>query len=65
MFALGGRGVRGSTGEASQIEDGIADDLSRAVEGDVTTAVAFEELDAALGEKLRARDYVGGFGIAA
>jgi hypothetical protein len=34
---------------AAQIEDGIADELAGAVEGDVAAAVAFEEFDAALG----------------
>ena len=37
--------------KAAEVEDGIADDLAGAVEGDVAAAVAFEELDAALGEE--------------
>jgi hypothetical protein len=35
------------------------------VEGDVATAVAFEEFNAAFGEEFRGCDYVCGFGIAA
>ena len=35
----------------AQIEDGIADDLAGAVEGDVAAAVAVEELNAALGKE--------------
>ena len=42
----------------TQVEDGIADDLSGAVEGDVAAAVAFEELDSALGEGFGRSDYV-------
>ena len=38
-------------GESAEVEDGIADDLAGAVEGDVAAAVAFEEFDAALGEE--------------
>src|SRR5271165_2647689 len=65
-FAVrGGRGVRGSTSMAAQVEDGIADDLAGAVEGDVAAAVAFEEFNAALGKEFGGGDYVGGFGVAA
>ena len=53
------------SGEAAQVEDGIADDLAGAVEGDVAAAVAFEELDAATGEEFGGGDYVGGLGVAA
>ena len=52
-------------GESAQIEDGIADDLAGAVEGDVAAAVAFEELDAALGKEFGRSDYVCGFRVAA
>ena len=52
-------------GEGAQVEDGIADDLAGAVEGDVAAAVAFEEFDAALGEEFGGGDYVGGFGVSA
>ncbi len=76
VLAFGGRGaspagggVRRSIlcggGVATEVEDGVADDLAGAVEGDVATAVAFKELDAALGEEFRARDYVGGFRVTA
>ena len=58
-------GVRRSTSVAAQIEDGIADDLAGAVEGDVAAAVAFEELDAALGEEFGRCDHVGSFRVAA
>ena len=50
---------------AAQVEDGIADDLAGAVEGDVAAAVAFEELNAALGKEFGRGDYVRGFGVAA
>jgi hypothetical protein len=52
-------------GEAAQVEDGIADDLAGAVEGNVAAAVAFEKLDAALGKEFGRGDYVCGFRIAA
>jgi len=39
--------------------------LAGAVEGDVAAAVAFEELDAALGEEFAGGNDVGGFGVAA
>ena len=35
------------------------------MEGDVATAVAFEEFNTAFGEEFRGCDYVCGFGIAA
>jgi hypothetical protein len=54
-----------STSEAAEIEDGVADDLSGAVESDIAAAVAFEKFDAALGKHFGRRDYVGGFGVAA
>lgn len=50
---------------AAQVEDGVADDLSGAVKGDIATAVAFEELNPALGPEFGRGDYVCGFGIAA
>ncbi len=37
--------------KSAEIEDGIADELAGAVEGDVAAAIAFEELDAALGQE--------------
>lgn len=52
-------------GIPAQIEDGIADDLTGPVEGDVSTAIAFEDLDAALGKEFRRGDHVCCFGIAA
>ena len=52
-------------GETAQVEDGIADDLARAVESDVAAAVALEKLDAALGEEFGRCDYVRRFRIAA
>jgi hypothetical protein len=57
--------VRPYTGEAAEIEDGVAYDLAGAVEGDVSAAVAFEEFDAALRQEFGARDYVRGFRVAA
>jgi hypothetical protein len=35
--------------KSAEIEDGIANDLAGAVEGDVAASVALEEFDAALG----------------
>jgi hypothetical protein len=61
----GGRSVRRFTSKSPQIEDGISDDLAGPVEGDVATAVAFEEFDTALGKEFRRRDHVGCFCIAA
>jgi hypothetical protein len=49
----------------SQVEDGVADELAGAVEGDVTTAVAFEKFHAALGEEFRRSNHVGSFRVAA
>ena len=43
---------------AAQIEDGIADQLSGAVESDVPAAVAFEEFDSALAEHVRASENI-------
>ena len=39
--------------KSAQVEDGVADDLAGAVEGDVAAAIAFEEFNAALGENVR------------
>ena len=50
---------------AAEVEDGVANNLAGAVEGDVAAAGAFEEFDAALGEEFGGGDYVGGFGVAA
>ena len=51
--------------KSAQVEDGIADDLSGAVKGDIAAAVAFEQLDAALGKEFGRSDYVCGFRVAA
>ena len=51
--------------KSAQVEDGVADDLAGSVEGDVASAVAFEKLDAALGEEFGRSDHVGGFRVAA
>jgi hypothetical protein len=51
--------------KAAEIEDGVADDLAGAVESDVAAAVAFEELNAALGEEFARGDNVNSFRIAA
>jgi hypothetical protein len=50
---------------AAEIKDGIADDLTRAVEGDIATAITFEKLDAALGEGFGGGDDICGFRVAA
>ena len=50
---------------AAQVEDGIADDLAGAVEGDVAAAVAFKELNAALGKEFRGGNDIGGFRVSA
>jgi hypothetical protein len=49
----------------AKIEDGIADELSGAVEGDIAAAVALEELDAASDKGFGGSEDVGGFGVAA
>ena len=53
------------SGEATQIEYGIANDLAGAVERNVTAAVAFEKLNAALGKQLGRGDDVCSFRITA
>lgn len=53
------------SGEATEIEDRVADDLAGAVEGDVAAAIAFEKLDAALGKEFGRGDDVRGFGVTA
>jgi len=58
-------GSHGGMSVSAEIEDRIADDLAGAVEGDVASAVAFEEFYAALLEEFRRGDYVCRFGIAA
>lgn len=52
-------------GKAAEIEDRIPHDLAGAVESDITTAIAFEELYAALLQEFRRGDNVGGLGVAA
>ena len=51
--------------KSAEIEDRIADDLAGTVEGDVATAVTFEEFDAAAVELLGRGKNVGDLGIAA
>src|ERR1700733_15887715 len=53
------------SGKSAEVEDGITYDLSGAVEGYVAAAVAFEDLDAALGKQFRRRDHVFRFRVAA
>ena len=48
---------------SAEVEDGIADDLSGAVEGDVATAAAFEAFDAAACQEFGGCYDVGGFGV--
>ena len=57
--------VRRSTSVSTKIEDWVADDLTRAMEGNVSAAIAFEKFDATLGKEFLRRDYVRGFGVAA
>ena len=64
-LTLSGRGIFGQTGSAAQVEDRIAHDLARAVEGDVAAAVALEQFYAALFQKIRRGDYVRRFRVAA
>src|ERR1700733_15325628 len=64
-FARADEGVRRSTSEAAEVEDGIADDLAWTVKSYVTTAVALESLDPALGKEFRRRDHVRGLRVAA
>ncbi len=63
-FAQDGRGIRRSTGESSKIEDGIADDLSRTVESNVSAAIAFVKLYAALGQEFGRCNHIGSLRIA-
>jgi len=51
--------------KSAQIEDRIADDLPGPVKCNVTTAIALEDFDAALGKEFRGSDHVCGFGVAA
>ena len=50
---------------AAEVDDGIADELARAVVGDVSTAIDFVEFDSALGEKIVAGENVGAMAVAA
>lgn len=50
---------------AAEVEDGVADDLARAVKGDVSAAVAFEKLDAALLQQIGRADHIRSLGVAA
>jgi len=50
---------------AAEVEDRVADDLAGAVEGHVAAAVAFEQFDAALFQKLGRRDHVRALCVAA
>ena len=49
----------------AQVENGVADQLARAVEGDVTAAVCFIDGDAALGEGFVRGDDVFAMRVAA
>src|SRR5579863_4077770 len=51
--------------KATQIKNGISDQLSRAVKGNVAAAIAFEDLDAPLGEELGRGQNVLGLRVAA
>src|SRR5581483_2758577 len=51
--------------EGAEIEDGVADELSGAVEGDVAAAITFDQLDALLREEVGRGDDVFLFRIAA
>ena len=50
---------------AAEVEDGVADELTRAVISDVAATVDFVDLDAFLGEKLVGCEDVGAGGVAA
>lgn len=54
---------RAVDGETTQIEDGIRDELTRPVESHVTAAIAFENVDTALGELFRRSENVLGLSI--
>ncbi len=49
----------------AEVEDGIADELSGAVEGDIAAAVGFEQFDAAGGEGFAGEEDVAAVGVAA
>lgn len=49
---------------SAEIEDGVADDLPRSVECDVSASIAFEKLDAALLQEFGRGNDIGGFGVA-
>ena len=50
---------------AAEVKDGVADELARAVIGDVASAVDLVDFDAALGEEIVGREDVGAGGVAA
>jgi hypothetical protein len=50
---------------ATEVEDGISDELTRAVVGDVSTAIDFVQFHSAFCEKVIAGKDVGAMGIAA
>lgn len=49
--------------KATEVEDWVADDLARTVEGDVAAAIAFKELDAAFLQQIGRGNDVRSFGI--
>ena len=51
--------------EPTKIEDGVADELARAMVGDVAASIDFVKGDTAAGEQLVGREDVGAAGIAA
>src|SRR5579872_450600 len=59
-----GRDICRIASVAAKVENRIADDLSRSVKGDVAAAVAFKNLDSALGEQFRRGDYIRTFCVA-
>jgi hypothetical protein len=52
-------------GEATEIKDGVTDNLAGTVEGDVSSAVAFEEFDSTSLQEVGGGRYVRGIRVAA
>ena len=51
-------------GESSKVEDRVADDLSRTVESNITAAITFEKINAAMGQEFGRCNDVASFRIA-